>query len=128
MTSQNDSRAALNAVNNLHLTTMGRSTGLARRVELWFAYDEGCIYLMAGSTEDGRPNHWYRNLQANPSARVEIAGESYSVTMEPVEDPEAARSAIRELFRAKFGQEIMDRFYYREGLIPVRLKVEDPIA
>ena len=93
-------------------------------MELWFAYADGCICLLAGSTEDGQPNHWYRNLQANPSASVEIAGASLSATMETVEEPESARAAIRDLFLAKFGSEIMKRFYGREGLIPVRLRVE----
>ena len=124
MTSENDRRAALNATNNLHLTTTGRSSGQPRRVELWFAYDNGCIYLMAGSTEGGQPNHWYRILQANPSASVEIAGESHAVTMEPVEDPESERAAIVELFLAKFGEDIVNRFYRRESLITVRLRVE----
>ncbi len=124
MTSEHDRQSPLHTTNNLHLTTTGRSTGLPRRVELWFAYDDGCICLLAGSTEDGRPNHWYRNLQANPSASVEIAGETHTVTMEPVEEPESERAAIRELFLAKFGSEIMERFYGREGLIPVRLRVE----
>ena len=124
MSSEHSTRSPLFTTNNLHLTTTGRSSGLPRRVELWFAYGDGCIYLMAGSTEEGQPNHWYRNLQANPSASVEIAGESHSVTMEPVEDPESARAAIVELFLAKFGEDIVNRFYRRESLIPVRLRVE----
>ena len=127
MTSENDSQSPLHAANNLHLTTTGRSTGLPRRVELWFAYHDGCVCLLAGYTEDGRPNHWYRNLQANPAASVEIGDLNLSVTMEPVEDPEPGAAAIRGLFLAKFGQEIMDRFYGREGLIPVRLRVERPV-
>ena len=124
MASVNDIQSPLHTTNELHLTTTGRSTGLLRRVELWFAYDAGCIYLMAGSAEDGRPNHWYRNLQANPSASVEIAGASLSVTMEHVEDTETERAAIVELFLAKFGSEIVERFYTRESLLPVRLRVE----
>ena len=124
MASQIDTNSPLHTSNNLHLTTTGRSSGLPRRVELWFAYSEGCICLLAGSTEDGRPNNWYRNLQANPSASVEIGDLTLSVTMEPVEDPDSERAAIRGLFLAKFGQDIMDRFYNREGLIPVRLRVE----
>ena len=124
MSSENDAQSPLYATNNLHLTTMGRSTGLPRRVELWFAYDAGCIYLMAGSTRDGKPNHWYRNLQSNSSARVEVGDVSLSVTMEPVEDPESERAAIVQLFLNKFGSEIVERFYRRESLIPVRLRVE----
>lgn len=124
MASQIDNQSPLHTSNNLHLTTTGRSSGLPRRVELWFAYDEGCICLLAGYSEAGRPNNWYRNLQINPSATVEIGDLSLSVTMETVEDPDSERAAIRGLFLAKFGQDIMDRFYSREGLTPVRLRVE----
>ena len=124
MASHYDTKSPLHTSNNLHLTTTGRSTGMPRRVELWFAYSDGCICLLAGYAEDGRPNNWYRNLQANPSAGVEIGDLSLSVTMEPVEDPDSARAEIRSLFLAKFGQDIMDRFYNREGLIPARLRVD----
>ncbi len=123
MASENDIQSPLHTANELHLTTTGRSTGLPRRVELWFAYDDGRINLLAGSAEDGRPNHWYRNLQANPSASVEIAGASLSVTMETVENTETERAAIVELFLAKFGSEIVEKFYTRESLLPVRLRV-----
>ena len=124
MASHIDTQSPLHASNNMHLTTTGRSSGLPRRVELWFAYSDGCICLLAGSTEDGWPNNWYRNLQANPSASVEIGDLALTVSVEPVEDPDSERIAIRELFLAKFGQDIMDRFYSREGLTPVRLRVE----
>ncbi len=124
MASHIDTQSPLFTSNNLHLTTTGRTSGLPRRVELWFAYSDGCICLLAGSTEDGRPNNWYRNLQSNPSASVEIGDLTLSVAMEPVEDSEFERAAIRELFLAKFGQDIMDRFYSRGGLTPVRLRVE----
>ena len=123
MASQFDTQSPIFTTNNLYLTTTGRSTGLPRRVELWFAYQDGCIYLMAGSTGDGRPNNWYRNLQSNPSATVEIGDMNLAVTMEPVEDHNSERAAIVEMFLAKFGADIVDRLYRRESLIPVRLRV-----
>ena len=126
MALENDIQSPLHTAKNLYLTTTGRSTGLPRRVELWFAYDDGRINLLAGSAQDDRPNHWYRNLQANPSASVEIGDVNLSVTMESVEDPETERAAIVELFLAKFGSEIVERFYTRESLLPVRLRVEQP--
>ena len=124
MASQFDTQSPIFTTNNLHLTTTGRSTGLPRRVELWFAYQDGCIYLMAGSTADGRSNNWYRNLLSNPSATVEIGDMNLSVTMEPVEDHVSERAVIVEMFLAKFGADIVDRLYRRESLIPVRLRVE----
>jgi len=57
----------------LYLTTVGRRTGRAHRIEIWFAARDGRLYLLAGDRERA---DWVRNLQANARVTVELRDES----------------------------------------------------
>lgn len=58
-----------------YLTTTGRRTGRAHRIEIWFAVEDGTIYLLSGGRER---SDWVRNLQANPRVTIELGAERYS--------------------------------------------------
>jgi hypothetical protein len=47
----------------LHLTTLGRKTGLPREIEIWFIVCCGCIYLFA---ETGETADWVKNIRHEP--------------------------------------------------------------
>lgn len=89
----------------LYLTTVGSRTGLPRRVELWFAYQDGKIYLLGH-----RRSHWVHNLEASPQVTVEVRGRRLEGT---------ARFADQmwefayDLFRKKYGQNEVDYWYGR---------------
>ena len=48
----------------IDITTIGRKTGQARRIEIWFHRVDGRYYITG--TPD-RPRSWYANLVANPA-------------------------------------------------------------
>jgi deazaflavin-dependent oxidoreductase (nitroreductase family) len=50
-----------------YLTTRGRRTGRAHRIEIWFVVHRGAVYFMAGG---GERADWVRNLQRDPAARL----------------------------------------------------------
>jgi deazaflavin-dependent oxidoreductase (nitroreductase family) len=56
-----------------HLTTIGRRSGRRHRVEIWFAVQDGRMYLLSGGRERA---DWVRNLQANPHVAVELGAET----------------------------------------------------
>lgn len=56
-----------------YLTTTGRRTGSPHRIEIWFATENGRVYLLAGGRERA---DWVRNLRANPRVTVELGGEA----------------------------------------------------
>ena len=58
----------------LYLTTVGRRTGQAHRIEIWFAARRGRLYLLAGGRERA---DWGRNLRANARVTVELGDESH---------------------------------------------------
>ena len=57
-----------------YLTTIGRRTGRPHRIEIWFAAQDGRLYLLAGGRERA---DWVRNLQANPRVTVELGDETH---------------------------------------------------
>ena len=47
----------------IDITTIGRQTGLPRRIEIWY-HVVGNRYYLTGTP--GKPRSWYANLRANP--------------------------------------------------------------
>jgi deazaflavin-dependent oxidoreductase (nitroreductase family) len=74
----------------LLLTTRGRVSGRAHTV-LIQAFPDGANMVIA-ATNSGRPSDpdWFRNLEAKPTARVEIKGRMLPVRAEPLSPEESA--------------------------------------
>ena len=53
----------------IDITTTGRRSGSARRIEIWFFNLDGTLYLTGAP---GNPRHWYRNLCAHPEFTVHL--------------------------------------------------------
>jgi deazaflavin-dependent oxidoreductase (nitroreductase family) len=53
----------------LHLTTMGRVTGLPREIEIWFILCRERFYLFAETREAAG---WVKNIRRNPRVIVRI--------------------------------------------------------
>jgi deazaflavin-dependent oxidoreductase (nitroreductase family) len=90
--------AAVADVECCDLTTVGRRTGRAHVIEIWFGVVHGEICLISGN---GPTADWFRNLLAEP--RVEVRIDSVVVTgrARPVVDP-ADRRLVGEVMRAKY--------------------------
>jgi deazaflavin-dependent oxidoreductase (nitroreductase family) len=80
-----------NAVPVLLLTTTGRKSGEPRTTPLIFARD-GDDYLVVASM-GGAPQHpnWYRNLAAQPEARIQVRAEHVDVTARTASEDEKPR-------------------------------------
>jgi deazaflavin-dependent oxidoreductase (nitroreductase family) len=86
----------------LYLTTTGRKTGRAREIEIWFVERGGRIYILA---EHGYKAHWVRNILANPSVTIRLAGRRWIATgrlLEPGADAELYTD-VQNLARTKYG-------------------------
>ena len=80
-----------NGVPILLLTTTGRKSGLPRTTPLIYARD-GDAYLVVASM-GGAPQHpsWYRNLLADPTARIQVRADHVEVTAQTAGEVEKAR-------------------------------------
>jgi len=80
-----------NGVPSLLLTTRGRRSGQPRTSALIFGRD-GDDYLVVASM-GGAPQHpmWYRNLQADPHAEIQVKAEHIPVVARTAEEGERSR-------------------------------------
>ena len=86
----------------LYLTTVGRTTGLPRQIEIWFVADGGKFYILA---EHHRRAHWVQNIERHPQVQVRIGGRDLTATgrvLDPVADRDLWERA-QELARRKYG-------------------------
>lgn len=98
----------------LYLTTIGRSTGLPREIEIWFTRTNGCYYVIA----EYPTSHWVQNVKANPKVTVR-AGEKPFAAIARILNPNAEPELhldVQKLSREKYG--------WGDGVV-VELKPED---
>jgi deazaflavin-dependent oxidoreductase (nitroreductase family) len=107
-----------------YLTTTGRSSGLPRTVEIWYAADGRSIYMLA----DGRERtHWVRNIVAEPAVTFRIGDRELAGRGRIVTDPdEAARAGtlLVEKYQAGYPDDLSS---WRVDALPVAIDF-DPDA
>lgn len=84
-----------------YLTTIGRRTGRPHRIEIWFAAQDGRMYLLAGGRER---SDWVRNLQANARVTVELGNETRAGVARVLQPGTAEDQRARELLVGKYRQ------------------------
>ena len=86
-------RASLQSIADdqvLHLTTIGRTTGLPREIEIWFVVFRDRFYLFA---ETGEAAGWVKNIRGNAKVALRIGERQIDATARVLE-----RQADRELW------------------------------
>ena len=103
----------------VYVTTIGRRTGRPHRIEIWFAVQDGRLYLLSGGRER---SDWVRNLQANRQVTVELGGETHTGLTRVVRAGTAEDQRARELLVGKYQEgENLDE-WGRTGL-PIAIEV-----
>lgn len=83
-----------------YVTTVGRVSGRAHRVDIWYLDRNDCVYLLSGY---GARADWVQNMLAQPAVTVEIpvigstartVVEAYVADVGPVDDELAIREAM----------------------------------
>lgn len=88
----------LAAADVAYLTTTGRRTGRRHRIEIWFALENGTVYLLSGGGEGA---DWVKNIRASRGVRIQIGSRSVAARARIVRARrEDARA--RELLDAKY--------------------------
>ncbi len=95
----------------IDITTVGRKTGQPRRIEIWFHYIDGRVYI----TGSPGPRGWYANMLANPgltfhlkqSIRKDIPGRAIPIT-EP-DDKRRVFQRMHEVEERMRGTSLEDR-------------------
>ena len=96
----------LGALDYCYLTTVGRVSGDAHVIEIWFALHDGILYLLSGG-RDG--SDWVKNLRANADVSVRLGAETRAVRARLVSRPdedELARRLLVEKYRPRYSGEL----------------------
>jgi len=103
MMTDGDSAAAYRDEEFCYLTTIGRRSGRAHEIEIWFAFppkgDGHTLYMMAGGRERA---DWVRNLLHDPAATIRIAARRWPAVARAVVPDTAEDTLARELLCTKY--------------------------
>ena len=81
-----------------YLTTVGRRTGHARTIEIWFGLEGDTVYLLSGG---GDSAHWVRNLKVNSNVSIKLGRKAYPGTARLIESKDEDAKA-RRMLAAKY--------------------------
>ena len=107
-----------------YLTTAGRRTGRAHRIEIWYAADgddDRTLYLLAGG---GMGSDWVRNLVTEPYVQVELDGVVHTATARVVdraEEQERARTLVFDKYAPRYGGDLRE---WRQRALPVAIDLQ----
>ena len=104
----------------IDITTIGRTTGAKRRIEIWFFNIDGRIYITGSPGTRG----WYANMLANPkitfhlkcTVQRDIPGRAY-----PVTDTKERQRVLLAIFDELDGDRDLDMWITRSPLVEVDL-------
>ena len=83
-----------------YLTTTGRRSGKPHTTEIWFARENGTLYLLSGG---GDSADWVRNLRKRPAVRVRIGSRTVAARARKVIAPDEDALARRLLDQKYMG-------------------------
>ena len=81
-----------------YLTTVGRRTGKAHTIEIWFALRDGRLYLLSGG---GDRADWVRNLRKTRAVRVRVGTRTVAANAREIKAPDEDALA-RQLLDEKY--------------------------
>ena len=103
------------------LTTIGRTSGRARTIEIWFAGHGATVYLLAG---DGDRSHWVRNILANPSVTLRVDDRTYpgrGRLVVDADEAERARNALVAKYQPTYPGDLIG---WRDSALPVAIDLD----
>jgi deazaflavin-dependent oxidoreductase (nitroreductase family) len=77
-----------------HLTTIGRRSGKRHTIEIWFARENGTLYVLSGG---GDSADWVRNLRKTAAVQVRIGSRTVAARARAVGTPDEDALARRLL-------------------------------
>src|SRR3972149_4706153 len=103
----------------IHLTTRGRRSRKLHTVELWFAVENGKVYL----SHEGEETDWMKNIKKNSQVSFEIGGKNFNGSARYLEDgtDEAwtGKLALYEKYYGKATKEVIEDWFSLSRLLVI---------
>jgi deazaflavin-dependent oxidoreductase (nitroreductase family) len=80
----------------IDITTVGRKTGQPRRIEIWFHYIDGRVYITGAPGSRG----WYANMLANPDFTFHLKQsiqKDIPARATPIKEPDDKRRVFQRM-------------------------------
>jgi deazaflavin-dependent oxidoreductase (nitroreductase family) len=104
-----------------YLTTVGRKTGKPHTIEIWFARENGALYLLSGG---GGAADWVRNIRKTPAVHVRIGSRTVAAKARAVTAPEEDALARRLLDEKYMGWKTGKRLSsWARNALPVKIEL-----
>jgi len=108
MPARNDAlRDRLSRLREIDISVLGRKSGRAISIPVWFVLEDDEIYLLP---VQGSDTQWYKNVLKNPSIRIAARGGEAKLQAVPIIDATEVSSVV-EKFRAKYGANDVKKYY-----------------
>lgn len=125
MDSTVSSWAELSGEQFCYLTTKGRLSGRAHRIEIWFALDGRTVYLLSGGRDR---SDWVKNVRATPEVTVELGAHRFAGRARIVDDlgeDERARALVHDKYAPGYRGDLSR---WRSTALPVAVDLTDSSA
>jgi hypothetical protein len=110
----------LESVEEVDIETSRGPGAPVHRTTIWVVTGDGEVFVRSLKGEAGR---WYRELIANPEARLHVEGDAVPVRAVPAADPESVASATQG-FRRKYGDSPYLDSMIRREIAPTTVRLE----
>jgi deazaflavin-dependent oxidoreductase (nitroreductase family) len=108
MPTQNDALTArLVRSREINISVIGRKSGRAISIPVWFVLEDDRLYLLP---VQGSDTQWYKNVLKNPMIRIDARGAEAEFQAVPITDATRVSSVV-EKFRDKYGANDVKKYY-----------------
>ncbi len=98
---------ALSHASEIRISVTGRKSGKTISNPVWFAADDGKLYLLPVKGSD---TQWYKNVLRNPSIRIKAGGIEAELKAAAITDAKQVAPVI-EKFKHKYGAGDVKKYY-----------------
>src|SRR5215475_16079507 len=99
--------SALSDKEEIQLGVVGRRTGRKRTRPVWFALENGTVYLLPVAGSD---TEWYKNVLEHPTITLGAKGAQWTGRARPITDRAKVHAVVKR-FRAKHGAADVKKYY-----------------
>jgi hypothetical protein len=109
---------ALDRLNEIELSVIGRNSGTNIPRPVWFVYRSNILYLLP---LNGSETNWYKNIQKNPAIKISINNMEISANARPISDSDRVKEIV-DAFRSKYGADDDKKYYSKfDAIVEVPL-------